>query len=91
MLTGLLQLTTLFLIPEIHHLALLIFAVFCIGCVIGVIDVGGQGSPNVDSTNTHGSLFGKDRLFGEPLQGQILILKYFKRDSPQLIQLFHFG
>ena len=46
MLTGLLQLTTLFLIPEIHHLALLIFAVFCIGCVIGVIDVGGQGSPN---------------------------------------------
>lgn len=62
MLTGILQLTTLFLIPEIHHLALLIFAVFCIGCVIGIIDVGGQ----------------------------ILILKYFKRDSPQLIQLFHF-
>ena len=60
MLTGLLQLTTLFLIPEIHHLALLIFAVFCIGCVIGVIDVGGQGSPNVGSTDTHGSLFGKD-------------------------------
>ena len=51
MLTGLLQLTTLFLIPEIHHLALLILAVFCIGCVIGVIDVGGQGSPNVASTD----------------------------------------
>merc|ERR1719192_1098111 len=62
MLTGILQLTTLFLIPAIHHLALLIFAVFCIGCVIGIIDVGGQ----------------------------ILILKFFKRDSPQLIQLFHF-
>ena len=46
MLTGILQLTTLFLIPEIHHLALLILAVFGIGTVIGVIDVGGQGSPN---------------------------------------------
>ena len=88
MLTGILQLTTLFLIPVIHHLALLIFAVFCIGCVIGVIDVGGQGSPNAATSET-GHL--PVKMFEEPLQGQILILKYFKRDSPQLIQLFHFG
>ena len=40
----------------------LLFLVFCIGCGIGMVDVGGQS----------------------------IILKKFKRDSTQLIQLFHF-
>lgn len=62
MLSGILQVAALFLIPIIHNLTVLLVAVFSIGCVIGMVDVGGQ----------------------------ILILKFFKRDSPQLIQLFHF-
>ena len=60
--TAVIQLLSLYYIPLVDNFGLLLFLVFCIGCGIGMVDVGGQS----------------------------IILKKFKRDSTQLIQLFHF-
>ena len=60
--TACIQLASLYYIPLVDNFVLLLFLVFCIGCGIGMVDVGGQS----------------------------IILKKFKRDSTQLIQLFHF-
>ena len=60
--SAIVQMCSLYFIPSVTNFGLLLFLVFNVGCVIGMVDVGGQS----------------------------IILKKFKRDSTQLIQLFHF-
>jgi hypothetical protein len=62
LISAIVQMCSLYYIPQVTNFGLLLFLVFNVGCVIGMVDVGGQS----------------------------IILKKFKRDSTQLIQLFHF-
>jgi len=60
--SSVVQMISLYYIPSVTSFGVLLFLVFNVGCVIGMVDVGGQS----------------------------IILKKYKRDSTQLIQLFHF-